>query len=235
MKTGVSLNFSGHNIALPDGSETLPGTPLIADDGITRAALRDLKLAFSTVPPEMVQVADLGCLEGGHAAAFARAGYAAYGYEARTENYLCCKYVAEQLALPNLRFFKVDVREAIAVREWDAAFCCGLLYHLDNPVAFLNELGKSTRRLLILQTHYSTRPDAEHEGRRGHWYTEVGQNRWAAWQNKRSFWLTKKDLMAAIHDAGFQLVFEQVDYLDDITAEGVTHPDARGMFVGIKV
>jgi SAM-dependent methyltransferase len=227
MRTGVALTFTAHNIELPDGSETLPGTELIARNGICRAALRDLELVRGYPPT----VADLGCLEGGYAAAFARAGYRTFAYEARTENYLCCKYVAEQLAMPDLlQFFQADVREIMGVRVWDAVFCCGLLYHLDNPVAFLNQLGKSTRRLLILQTHYSTRPDAEHEGRRGHWYEE-GNTRWSSWQNKRSFWLTKKDLMAAMRDVGFNLVFEQFDYLDDMTAEG----EARGMFVGVKV
>ena len=37
-----------------------------------------------------------------------------------------------------------------------------------------------------------------------------------------------------MRDAGFDLVFEQADYLDDITAGDVTEPDARSMFIGIK-
>lgn len=228
------LAFTAHNIVLPDGSHTLPGIEPIAVSGICKAALRDLALAFPLVRSTK-SVADLGCLEGGYAAAFAQAGYDVTGFEARAENFFCCKYVEEQMALPNLRFIKADVRDLFTEpAEWDAVFCCGLLYHLEDPVAFLNQLGQATRRLLIVQTHYSTRPDAEHEGHRGHWYPE-GDGRWASWKNERSFWLAKKDLLSAMRDAGFNLVFEQSDYLDDITAEGIMKPDARGMFVGLKV
>jgi SAM-dependent methyltransferase len=234
MTTAAALTFTAHNIALPDGSQTLPGRELTAGNGICRAALRDLALAFPgwIVPP---RVADLGCLEGGYAAAFAQAGYDVTGFEVRGDNFACCTYVAEQLALPDLRFIRADVRDEFGVPgAWDAVFCCGLLYHLESPVAFLRQLGAATRRLLILQTHYSTRPDAEHEGHRGHWYGEDG-TRWSSWKNERSFWLTRKDLLSAMRDAGFDLVFEQADYREDILADDITEPDARGMFVGVKV
>src|SRR5213079_2278864 len=120
--------------------------------------------------------------------------------------------------------------------EWDAVFCCGLLYHLQNPVSFLRQLGRATRRLLIVQTHYSTRPDAVHEGHRGHWYTE-GNGRWASWKNDRSFWLARRDLLAVLREAGFDLIFEQADYLDDILAGRRPKPDLdeRSMFVGLKL
>jgi SAM-dependent methyltransferase len=229
----VRYTFTAHNIGLPDGTLTRPGTEPVANTGICRAALRDLKLAFpvQVVPPK---VADLGCLEGGYAAVFAQAGYDVTGFEARADNFACCEYVAERLALPNLRFVRADVRDALIVPdEWDAVFCCGLLYHLDNPVAFLNQLGRVTRRLLIVQTHYSTRPDAEHEGHRGHWYTE-GTGRWEAWKNTRSFWLTRKDLMSAMRDAGFDLVFEQADHRRDILADDGASLDERSMFIGLK-
>lgn len=232
----VALTFTAHNVALPDGSQTLPRAELIADNGITRAALRDLDLAFPEVPRESVRVADLGCLEGGHAAAFASAGYDVTGYEVRTENMLCCRYLAEHLELPNLAYVQADVRNVVAGPDsWDAVFCCGLLYHLEDPVSFLLRLGQITRRLLIVQTHYSTRPDADHEGHRGHWYSE-GSGRWASWQNDRSFWLTRRDLLAVIREAGFDLVFEQADYLDDILAVRRPKPDLdeRGMFIGLK-
>lgn len=235
LPASVAHTFTAHNVVLPDGSQTLRGTEPVADSGICRAALRDLALAFPARPPGTVKVADLGCLEGGHAAAFARAGYDVTGFEARTENILCCRYVAERLALPNLRFEKADVRDDVLDEYWDAVFACGILYHLENPVAFLRQLGKSVRKLLILQTHYSTRPDAMHEGCNGHWYAETAGARWASWKNERSFWLTRDDLLAVMRDAGFPLVFEQADFRDDIRAGSAAVPDARSMFVGIKI
>lgn len=233
---GVALTFTAHNILLPDGSQTLRGTELTKDSGICQAALRDLALAFPASVQMAPRIADLGCLEGGYAVAFAKAGYDVTGFEARAENIACCNYVAKQIALPNLQFIRADVRDVLTTTdEWDAVFCCGLLYHLDNPVAFLHQLGRATQRLLIVQTHYSTHPDAEHEGHRGHWYTEGGNARWASWKNERSFWLTRNDLMAAMRDAGFDLVFEQADYRNDILADDHAGPDERSMFVGLKL
>jgi SAM-dependent methyltransferase len=230
----VLYTFTAHNIVLPGGTETWPGMEPVAGNGICRAALRDLELAFPGADRSSIRVADLGCLEGGYAAAFAQAGYDVTGFEVRPENLACCEFVAGRLALPNLRFIRSDVRDVFTEPgEWDAVFCCGLLYHLDDPVAFLRQLGRATRRLLIVQTHYSTHPDAEHEGHRGHWYSEGG-GRWESWENKRSFWLAKKDLMSAMRDAGFDLVFEQADHRRDILAEDTSVPDARSMFVGIK-
>lgn len=230
----AALTWTAHNIVLPDGTQTFPDNAPVAENGICQAALRDLELAFPgwIVPP---RVADLGCLEGGYTVAFARAGYDVTGFDARAENIACCDYAAARLQLPNLQFTRQDVRDTVATaNRWDAVFCCGLLYHLDEPAAFLARLGKAVKRLLIVQTHYSTRPDSVHEGRRGHWYTE-GYTRWSSWENAQSFWMTRKDLMAAIRDAGFPLVFEQADYREDITAEGYEGPDERSMFVGLKV
>jgi SAM-dependent methyltransferase len=227
--------FTAHNILLPDGSETLPGRPLTADTGICQAALRDLKLAL----PGGGRIADVGCLEGGYAVEFARAGYDVLGVEARPANMASCEYVADALDLPGLRFVQDDARSLHHHGEFDAVFCCGLLYHLDEPVSFLNMLGKVTRRLLILQTHYSAQPDAVNEGRSGHWYQDdpAADSRWGSWGNQRSFWLAVPDLLDAIRAAGFPLVYRQFDYLDDITAGSYAysgHPRDRGMFTGVK-
>lgn len=231
----IALTFTAHNVILPDGSETLPGAAPVADSGITKAVLRDLALAFPGVPRGSVRIADLGCLEGGHSAAMALAGYDVTGFEVRAENILCCQYIDERLGLPNLRYVRADVRDVVTgPDEWDAVFCCGLLYHLGEPVSFMRQLGRVTRRLLILQTHYSTRPDSFHEGHRGHWYKEGG-GRWEAWKNDQSFWLTRLGLMSVIRESGFDLVFEQVDYLKNIL-DGCDQdgPDERSMFVGVK-
>jgi SAM-dependent methyltransferase len=232
----VRYTFTAHNVELPDGTQTLPGTELIAENGICRAVLRDLELAFPGADRSSIRIADLGCLEGGYTAAFAQAGYDVTGFEVRTDNSACCKFLAECLARPKLHFFQDDVRDIFRCAlpdEWDAVFCCGLLYHLNSPVAFLDQMARATRQLLIVHTHYSAHPDAEHEGRRGHWYTE-GKGRWESWGNERSFWLARHELMSVMRDVGFDMVFEQADYLADIRDYGAGGPEARSMFVGIK-
>lgn len=226
--------FTAHNVVLPGGAETLPGVLPTADTGICQAALRDLAVVFRGWADDPPTVADLGCLEGGYAAAFARAGYNVTGYEANPDNYACCQQVQEALGMANLAFQQMDVRDLAT--SYDAVFCCGLLYHLDQPAAFLAQLGKLTRRVLIIQTHYSLHAETENENLPGSWYYEQ-PGRWSSHRNPRSFWLTRPALLQAIGDAGFRCVFEQEDYRDGGEYRdmfGTVEPAGRGMFVGIR-
>jgi SAM-dependent methyltransferase len=232
--------FTAHNIVLPDGTQTMPGVPPVADGGICRAVLRTFGLFLR--PGD--RVADLGCLEGGYAAALAAAGYDVLGVEARTRNYARCEYVRERLGLPNLRFTRDDARNLADHGEFGGfggVLCCGLLYHLDRPSGFLAMLGKVTRKVLIVQSHYSAVPRSEHEGRRGQWEHDspAEDTPWGSHGNSSSFWLGRPDLLAAMHDAGFGCVFEQHDYKTSIA--GGLYVDqlgnaetSRGMFTGVK-
>ena len=233
--------FTAHNIVLPDGTQTLPGVTPVAEGGICRAALRDLWVLTDGTRTRPVSVADLGCLEGGYAAEFARHGYDVLGVEARHRNYARCRQAAAALALPNLRFVRDDARNLADHGTFDAVFCCGLLYHLDRPSQFLAMLGKVTRRVLIVQSHYAAVPDTVHEGRAGRWQEDspAEEDPWGSHGNTASFWLAKPDLLAAIADAGFGCVYEQHDYRTSIAAE--LHTDLlgrpeqdRGMFAGVK-
>lgn len=190
-----------------------------------QAALRLLSLCC----PPGATVADLGCLHGAYSVAFARAGYQVTGIEARPENIEQCKARAAVEPLPGLRFVQDDVRNLTAYGPFDAVFCCGLLYHLDKPVKFLAMLGQVTARLLIVQTHFTRTASAVNEDHDGIWAKEEAGSPWAAWDNPRSFWLTKPDLLAAMQDAGFDLVFELHDHVNDINGS-----PSRGMFAAVK-
>ncbi len=224
--------FIAHNVVLPSGAETKPGVTPVAQTGICRTALAILAEHFPD--PEGVTVADLGCLEGGYAAAFAQAGYTVTGVDARAENLECAAFVADALGLPNLSFELADVRDLDG--EFDAVFCCGLLYHLDEPAAFLRLLGRVTRRLLIVQSHYSLAGDVVNEGYRGHWYPEPG-DRQSSYGNRLSFWLRKPDLLAAMEAAGFEAA-EREDYRAEggfyLDMFGIREAPDRGMFTGVK-
>lgn len=175
-------------------------------------------------------VADLGCLHGSYTLEFARAGYEAAGIEVRPDSYAVCR----DRAVPGCEFINDDVRNIAAHGPFDATFCCGLLYHLDEPVKYLRVLGEVTRKLLILQTHVSLAPDAENEEKAGHWYgeppvSEQASAPWSSWGNERSFWLAKPDLIAAVQEAGFGLVLEVRDSQADVRGA----PD-RIMLAGVK-
>jgi SAM-dependent methyltransferase len=247
--------FTAHNIELPDGSHTMPGEPLLREWGICRAALRALDslvpIQEGTDPP---RVADLGCLEGGYAVEFARAGYDVVGIEGRRSNIEKCELVASELDLPNLRFVCDDARNIRSYGSFDAVFCCGLLYHLDKPTAFLRELADVTRRVLLLHTHYATPDDeswnkfrlsslTEHEGRIGRWFEEWNPNAspeevetlaWSSVGNSSSFWLEKRHLLQAMIDAGFPVVCEQYDFLEDVVGNDYTEDQHRSFFLGLK-
>lgn len=191
-----------------------------------QAALRILSLCCQPG----ATVADLGCLHGAYSVSFARAGYRVTGVEARPGNIEQCEARATAEPLPGLNFVQDDVRNLADYGMFDAVFCCGLLYHLDEPVKFLAMLGQVTTRLLIVHTHFARTAEAVNEGYDGLWAGEDGpENPWAAWGNQRSFWLTKAALTAAMQDAGFDLVFELHDHVRDINGAA-----NRGMFAAVK-
>ena len=102
-----------------------------------------------------LKVADLGCFEGGYTVAFAKNGYLATGIEVRKENYEKCLEAKAKSGLENLNFIKDDARNISDKGTFDIVFCSGLLYHFDKPLEYLWALGKMTRKLLILNTHYA--------------------------------------------------------------------------------
>src|SRR5688500_10902724 len=69
---------------------------------------------------------------------------------------------------------------------------------------------------------------SQSEGYRGRWYKEWKETEkkdkiekmvWASYNNNKSFWLCKKDLTKALHDVGFDSVFEQFDFTGDLVPE----------------
>lgn len=120
------------------------------------------RLLDGTLPGSKVnfRIADLGCLEGGYAVEFARLGYQTLGLDVRESNIDACRYVQSKVALPNLAFARDDVWNIPKYGMFDAVFCCGLFYHLDRPREFLKVLSDVTKRVLILQTHFSQAGDS---------------------------------------------------------------------------
>jgi len=245
------VEFTAHNIELGPGERTLGDGPLIAGSTLMEAMLRTLRLCFGDRDPGTVRVVDLGCLEGGHAVEFARAGYRTLGIEGRAANFERCRYVQDRLGLANLEFVFDDVRNVEQYGMFDAAVCAGLLYHLDSPVGFLRTLGRATSRVLVLQTHYAPEegvevpwalsPFTEHEGHRGRWFVEWPegtptdqQDAWASVGNYRSFWLAKPDMLQAMVDAGFGGIYEQYDFLGHQIEDKYISTYSRSLFVGVK-
>ena len=246
--------FTAHNIELPDGRQTAPEHELLAATSQLQGMLRSASALMPVTDPDTPpRVVDLGCLEGGYSVEFARHGYDALGIEARQQSFNRCEFVRRELGLANLRFAHDDVRNVAAYGPFEITFCCGLLYHMEDPAAFLELIASVTTRLLILHTHYATiEPQTEyplgplttHEGLLGRWYQEfppsmskevMEQQLWASWGNPVSFWPERKHLLQAIHKAGFPLVYEQFDWLGDIVSATYVEQHSRSLFIGVKV
>jgi SAM-dependent methyltransferase len=252
----VSVDFSAHNIRLDNGICTKPDLGFTMDSHTGLVSARRVLDCVFPGEKACLRLADLGCLEGGYAVEFARMGFQVLGLEVRPTNFEACRYVKANTHLPNLDFVLDDAWNLPQYGQFDAIFCCGLLYHLDRPREFLNILAHVTKRSLIVQTHFSTEVPvgkfnlsdiSENEGLRGRWYTEYGSDgefldrenrKFSSWGNHRSFWLTRESLLQAIQDVGFDLVLEQFDSLGDKIADSMTtgyyRNEARGTFVGVK-
>lgn len=154
------VSFTAHNIRLDDGTYTKPDAGLSLD--VHPWFLAAKRVLDATFPGDKTQlrIADLGCLEGGYTVEFARLGFQALGLDVREQNIDACRYVQSRVNLPNLDFVRDDVWNIAAYGLFDATFCCGLFYHLDKPREFLDVLSRVTKRVLILQTHFSEAKDS---------------------------------------------------------------------------
>lgn len=273
------VQFTAHNVRLDDGTFTISSSAPPMDEGPWFKSSRGILETVFPGDKSKLRIVDIGCLEGGYATEFARLGFQSLGLEVRELNIAACNYIKSKTDLPNLQFVQDNALNIADHGVFDAVFCCGLFYHLDNPRKYLQTLSSVTNKLLILQTHFSTispvdrllklpttvrqsaarvlrRPEpvkfqlsapAEHEGLPGRWFTEFSNDKsfskretdkWASWDNRRSFWIQREHLLQEIKDVGFDLVLEEYDNLEPDIAEsllgGAYAATLRGTFIGIK-
>jgi SAM-dependent methyltransferase len=216
--------WTSHNIPIaPSESTRGAETPLIGDDvrtGVIKSLIRRMLR-----PGRPLRVLDLGSLEGGLSLEMAREGWEVVGVEARRENFEKAELIRRWFALPNLEFWHRDAKSL--TRDdgaFDAILCCGLLYHLDDPFAFLRQVETLLKAdgLLFVDTHVAgetRRADwqlsepATLDGYDGRWFAEPSQGSlheqmWSAVSNARSFWPTHQSLIRGLYRAGFHQIHD---------------------------
>jgi 2-polyprenyl-3-methyl-5-hydroxy-6-metoxy-1,4-benzoquinol methylase len=253
--------WTAHNVRLTPEVTTIPGQPdFMETDLRLRAILRALSVLYRANLTGL-RVADLGCLEGGFSLALAQRGMKMLGIEARRKNLEKVLLLKEHFEASNLELMCDDVKNFTRERfgVFDVVLALGILYHLDEPVAWLRQIAETTRGALVVDSHYAPadesslaqidprlsqlspleRIEVGGEVYEGRWFYEYGKKDdreaqlWASYSNRSSFWLTKESLLRALMRAGFDLVLEQHDYSADFYKRlTITFP--RGMFLAVK-
>ncbi len=167
----MDIEFTNHNIRLDDGTLTKPEIGYSMETYPRFLAARRIIETLFPGDKSGLQIVDLGCLEGGYTVEFARMGFQSLGIEIRDTNITACNYVKSKVDLPNLTFIQDDAWNIGDHGEFDIVFCCGLYYHFDQPKKFLETISAATRKMVILQTHFSTAG-------------EYPESRWPEWLRK---------------------------------------------------
>jgi SAM-dependent methyltransferase len=182
------------------------------------------------------RILDIGCLEGYFSAECALQGADVLGIDGRLINLKKCEFVKSVLDIDNLRFVQDD---ALAVTQerygsFDVVLALGLLYHLDDPFSFLENLSRLSRGFVLIDTLVALEEPTETIGGewkpelstleqfsyRGNSYTgrryrefesdatQLGKDLspTASLENEHSIWLTESSLIQLLRDVGFEQV-----------------------------
>jgi len=179
------------------------------------------------------RIADIGCLEGYFSIECALQGAQVLGIDGKLLNVQKCNFVRSILGVEGVTFALGDAMEVTAASSgrFDVVLALGLLYHLDNPYAFLANIAGLCDGFAVIDTHVALhdqpesiksgwQPDLSEmrtftfEGRsyEGRLFREfpTGTPRdakdlspTASLQNELSVWLTEDSLVQMLHDVGF--------------------------------
>lgn len=209
--------FAGHWAS--DLSDIVPGAvsgrvPHFSQD---RRPVEAMKALGGHVPPADLRVLELGPLEAGHTYQFEKMGVGEIiAVEANIEAYLKCLIVKNIADLKNARFLLGDLVEFLRedTSRYDFIFCCGVLYHMRNPLELIELMAARTDRV-YLWSHYHTnesRPGlpqvaVPHRGETYIYhqltYEDVDKGTFWGGNKPTASFLSRADIMRAFRQHGF--------------------------------
>ena len=222
-----------HSRWASDLSEVIAGvrsgsSKLFTEDLRPRFLLKHFGNTFGNL--EGRRIPELGPLEGAHTYQLERlSADEIVAVEANAEAYLKCLIVKELIGLKKARFLYGDFVEFLRESHdiFDIIFCCGVLYHMQDPLTLIELMASRTDRIFVW-THYwhadsETKREAvpvERFGDRFIYYQVPypGRDSGMFWGGNKesSSWLSREDILRALHSFKFNNV--------DVHAEHVDHP-----------
>ncbi|HKV26035.1 MAG TPA: FkbM family methyltransferase [Candidatus Acidoferrum sp.] len=117
---------------------------IVAREATIRRVLKSVGSEF-----QLRTAVDAGCGVGFYTRTLEECGLVARGFDGREEN-----VVEARRRYPQLSFERINVedREVLTLGEFDFVLCCGLLYHLENPLLALRHLRSLTGKCLLLES-----------------------------------------------------------------------------------
>jgi len=158
-------------------------------------------------------VLEIGCFEGVHTIALCRLAERVTAIDARVENVVKtvvrCAFFDQR---PRVLVHDVEGQDGEEELCADVCHHVGVLYHLEDPVSHLRQLGRWISHGVMLDTHYALDDDAtatyEVDGRqvRFHPYAERGRGDVFSGMRPMSRWLALGDLETELRSSGFDHV-----------------------------
>jgi SAM-dependent methyltransferase len=206
-----------------DGQDYGGGISAVGDARIDR---------FFRFAPEAETILELGSLEG--AQTFILAGRPGVrrvlALEGREANLRKARFVQELLQVRNAEFAQANLEHAELAQfgQFDAVFCCGLLYHLPEPWKLLEQLPVVAPTLFIW-TQYAAEEEAMdiERGLRGKIHGEGGPDEPLSGLSPTAIWLTLASLRSLLSAAGYQRI--------DIIHDDPTHANGPAVTIGARL
>lgn len=157
--------------------------------------------------PEAMTVMELGCLEGGHSLAMIEGGIAhVTAVEARSSNVVRASYIRSIYGHQDkITIVPADLEkfELASLGKADVVFCCGVLYHMNNPRRLLEQMSLACTMGAYIWTHYHARSST--------WMPESGPDDPLSGTSPKSLWLSKSTLNRMIAEVGFKIASQECD------------------------
>ena len=178
---------------------------------------------FFGCAPQAKTILELGALEGAHSFIMAQhpGVKRVVALEGREANLRKARFVQQLLHVRNVEFAQANLEhtEFMEFGEFDAVFCCGLLYHLPQPWKLIERL-PAVAPLLFIWTQYAAENEAHDVGRglRGKIHVEGGADEPLSGLSATATWLTLDSLRELLVASGYESV--EVIYDDPSHANG---------------